>query len=122
MDAKTTIGTRFSVAVCAVGILSFGATAAFAGEWNPNKGDLPAKENGNSPCLFNGLDQPDDGDNPEDHAGSAPDDFLWGTLAPAGANSGKVSVQTGGQLIALGFVPPGTQGTDCNPTTPSSEP
>ena len=119
MDAKTTIGTRFSVAVCAVGILSFGATAAFAGEWNPNKGDLPAKENGNSPCLFNGLDEPD---TTEDHSGGDPDDFLWGTLAPAGANSGKVAVQTGGQLIALGFVSPGTQGTDCNPTTPSSEP
>ena len=97
------------------------AGAAFAGEWN-QKGDVAAKTQGRSDCLFNGLDQPDesslganDGEGPAvDGDVGTYDDPLW-SQTPAGANSGgKVRVQSGGQLIAIGFAPPGVQGEACN--------
>lgn len=93
------------VALAALMVMAFGASAAFAGEWNRGHfnapgGDLPAKYHANSECLFNGLDQPDDssfgaGDG---EPWFAPviggDDGLWG-LTPA-----KGKVQSGGQMIA----------------------
>ena len=92
------------------------ASAAFAGEWNPGHfnepgGNVPAKYNANSECLFNGLDEPDEtflgaGDGePIDFGG---DDGDWGST-PAG---GKV--QSAGQLVAAGFAPPGAPGEACN--------
>jgi hypothetical protein len=93
---------------------------ALAGEWNPNKGDLPAKENGQSLCLFNGLDEPDTS---EDHSGGDPDDAFWADM-PAAANSGGAAVvQSGGQIVAFfGAAAAGSQGTDCNPTRSGGEP
>jgi hypothetical protein len=108
-----------------------GAGAAFAGEWNPGHfddpgGNVPAKGNANSECLFNGLDEPDEsafeaGDGEEWFGpGLGGDDGLWG-LTPAG---GKV--QSGGQMIAalkqgvdFGLPPeetpfPGVQKYACN--------
>lgn len=98
-------------------VLAF-AAPAFAGEWNPNRGAWTPQ--GASACAFNGLDQPDVGDDPEDHYGFPGDDGLWG-LTPA--NQKKVHVQTGGQIIAAGrhlgivFEEPGVQGVACNPNT-----
>lgn len=69
---------------------------AMAGEWN-KQGYNGASEKAQSECVFNGLDDPD----PED-------DFVW-SLTPA-----KGKVQSGGQLIAIGFVDPGVQGFACN--------
>jgi hypothetical protein len=96
---------------------------AFAGEWNKGHfnapgGDLPAKSHGNSECLFNGQDEPDESTaGAEDGEGPGPegyDDGLWSTT-PAGAhNNAGIRVQSGGQLVALGFVPPGAQGQACN--------
>jgi hypothetical protein len=97
-------------------LLSLGAFSqlALAGEWNPNKGEVPAKQNGNSECLFNGLDEPDiafGGTEPDGPQG--PDDPLWSST-PAGANGGT-RVQAYGQLVAIGwkdFVP--SPGEACN--------
>jgi hypothetical protein len=86
----------------------------WAGEWNPAKGEVPAKQNGNSECLFNGLDETDaafGGTEPDGPDG--PDDPLWSNT-PAGANGSK-RVQAYGQLVAFGlkaFVP--SPGTACN--------
>jgi hypothetical protein len=98
--------------------MSMFSGAALAGEWNKANGDVAAKEQGRSDCLFNGLDEPDesapgagDGEGPAPDTGY--DDPLW-AMTPAGANSGgKVVVQAGGQLTALfgGYV---GQGTACN--------
>lgn len=88
--------------------------SAFAGEWNKSKGEVAAKQNGNSECLFNGLDEPDaafGGTEPDGPMG--PDDPLWSST-PAGAN-GAVRVQAYGQLVAVGlkaFVP--SPGVACN--------
>ena len=87
---------------------------AFAGEWNPAKGEVAAKQNGNSECLFNGRDEPDiasDGTEPDGPTG--PDDPLWSS-SPAGANGGT-RVQSYGQIVALGLkavVP--SPGVACN--------
>jgi hypothetical protein len=108
------IGTAFATVLF--------AGTAIAGEWN-QKGDVAAKEQGRSECLFNGLDEPDesslgagDGEGPaEEGNAESYDDFLWSVLTPAGKNSGgTVRVQTGGQLIAAGLAPPGVQGEACN--------
>ncbi|MFT7653580.1 MAG: hypothetical protein ACI9UU_002691 [Candidatus Azotimanducaceae bacterium] len=115
-NMKTKKMTLVSAVALAMTML---AGTALAGEWN-QKGDVAAKTQGNSLCLFNGLDEPDI---TEDHAGGDPDDGLWSST-PAGANSGgKVLVQSGGQMIAFRFpfVAPGDQGESCNPTTPSPE-
>jgi hypothetical protein len=107
--------TRILAIVSAVAIVvSMSAGTALAGEWNP-QGDVAAKQKGKSLCRFSGLDQPDDGPNPEDHHGGDPDDGFWSTT-PAGANSsGPFAVQNGGQMIAIGALPPGFQGLACNP-------
>lgn len=91
------------------------AGSAFAGEWN-QKGDVAAKTQGRSDCLFNGLDQPDENVVPggEGEGPDGYDDPLW-SITPAGANSGgAVRVQSGGQLVALGAPLAGIQGTLCN--------
>ena len=111
------IGTAFATVLF--------AGTAIAGEWN-QKGDVAAKEQGRSECLFNGLDEPDEsafeaGDGEERFGpGLGGDDGLWG-LTPAG---GKV--QSGGQMIAalkqgvdFGLPPeetpfPGVQKYACN--------
>ncbi len=123
------------VAIAAATIIGLGGTA-LAGEWGPGNGDTPIKsrqdctEEGcpapagpaNSVCAFNGRDQPDTGDNPEDHGGEPGDDEQWG-MTPAG---GKV--QSGGQFVAmfanLGFVAGAVQsgefggfGIECNPNS-----
>jgi hypothetical protein len=102
------------VSAAALAMTMFAGTA-LAGEWNQN-GDVAAKQQGRSDCLFNGLDEPDDNhggtEGPDGPAGY--DDPTW-DMTPAGANSGgTVRVQSGGQLIAMGFVPAGIQGTLCN--------
>lgn len=95
------------------------AGTALAGEWNPGRfdspgGDLPAKDNANSECLFNGRDEPDEssfgaGDGEEWFGpGIGGDDALWAS-APAG---GKV--QSAGQAVVIGLAPPGTPGVACN--------
>lgn len=101
-------------AVLAAMMIVASAGAASAGEWNRGHfdgigGDLPAKYHANSECLFNGLDQPDDMEQDLDF----PDDDQWGST-PAGAHSPVVKVQTGGQLVAAGYVPAGLQGVACN--------
>jgi hypothetical protein len=87
--------------------------SAFAGEWNPATGDVAAKTNGNSECLFNGRDQTDvsngGGELPGDEG---PDDPLWSST-PAANGSGRV--QSYGQMVAYGlkaFVP--SPGEACN--------
>ena len=95
-------------------MMTLGATAAFAGEWNKGHfdapgGDLPAKANSNSECLFNGQDEPDATEGPGD-------DGLWSST-PAGAhNQAGIRVQSGGQIVAA-FGPEGNagvQGVECN--------
>ena len=95
-------------------MMTLGATAALAGEWNKGHfnepgGDLPAKANSNSECLFNGQDEPDATEGPGD-------DGLW-ELTPAGAhNQAGIRVQSGGQIVAA-FGPEGNagvQGVACN--------
>ena len=109
---KTKIKTMALVSAGALAMSMFAGTA-LAGEWN-KKGDVAAKTQARSECLFNGLDQPDSVEPGDGGEVPAFDDFTWG-LTPAGANSGgNVRVQSGGQLIAIGFVAPGIQGTDCN--------
>lgn len=97
--------------------MTLGATAAFAGEWNKGHfnapgGDLPAKANSNSECLFNGQDEPD----ATEGAHPFPDDDLWSST-PAGAhNQAGIRVQSGGQIVAA-LGPEGNagvQGVDCN--------
>jgi hypothetical protein len=94
------------------------AGTALAGEWNQATGDVAAKQNGRSNCLFNGLDEPDESSpGAGDGEGAAPDvgydDPLW-SMTPAGANSGgKAVVQAGGQLTAL-FGGYQGQGQACN--------
>lgn len=93
-------------------VVSMSAGTALAGEWNP-QGDVAAKQKGKSLCRFSGLDEPD---STEVHLDGVPDDFMPWSFTPAGANSsGPFAVQTGGQLIAIGAIDPGTQGTACNP-------
>ena len=112
--------------LAALMVVAMVASAAFAGEWNPghfNKpgGDLPAKYHANSECLFNGLDEPDEtslgaGDGEPLHLVEvAPDVFEpvgddgdWGNTPARG------KVQSVGQLVAAGFVPPGIPGEACN--------
>jgi len=103
------------VALAALMVMAMGASAAFAGEWNKGHfnapgGDLPAKDNANSECLFNGQDELDDAE-----VGEPPfDDGFW-SLTPAGANNNAgIRVQSGGQLVAAGFGVPGEQGVACN--------
>ena len=100
-----------SLALMSVGMLS---QFAFAGEWNPATGEVAAKTNGNSDCLFNGRDETDavfGGGEPNGPTG--PDDPLWSST-PAGAN-GAVRVQSYGQMVAFGLkavVP--SPGVACN--------
>ena len=118
-----------AAALAALMVLAVSAPA-FAGEWNKGHfnapgGDLPAKDNGNSECLFNGRDEPDEsvfeeGDGEPLFAPGFGDDLTWG-LTPA-----KGKVQSGGQMIAalkqgvdLGLPPeetpfPGVQRFACN--------
>ena len=70
---------------------------ALAGEWGPGQGYNGAADKAQSECVFNGLDDPD----PED-------DETWA------ATPAKGKVQSGGQLIAAGFIPPGVQRFACN--------
>jgi len=75
---------------------------AFAGEWNPARGEVAAKTNGNSDCLFNGRDETDaafGGGEPNGPTG--PDDPLWSST-PAGAH-GSGRVQSYGQMVAFGL-------------------
>ncbi len=95
------------VAVCMATVVGFGGSV-FAGEYTGSgKVKIP---NGRSECSYSGLDQPDTGDNPEDHYGGPGDDGLWG-MTPA-----KGRVQNAGQLNALfgpGAANPARDG--CNP-------
>jgi hypothetical protein len=98
---RVLIGAAF----CAVTIIGFGSSAS-AGEWAPGGGKnghttpIWGHDTANSVCAFNGADQPDTGDNPEEHYGDPGDDGYWATT-PAGSNSnGKAMVQSGGQGIA----------------------
>ncbi len=118
-------GVAVSIALMSLLVLS---QAAFAGEWNPAKGDVAAKVHGGSFCLFNGRDQPDEtapgagdgeptwfdaNENGVVDAGEIfADDGQWGST-PAG---GKV--QSYGQIVASGgkdFAP--SPGVACNPTS-----
>lgn len=76
-------------------VLAFGQVA-LAGEWN-GKEHLPSSGVAQSECVFNGLDDDDAGDN-----------AIWASTPSGGI------VQSGGQLIAAGFAPPGVQGEACN--------
>ena len=118
-----------AAALAALMVLAASAPV-FAGEWNEGHfnapgGDLPAKDNANSECLFNGRDEPDEsafeeGDGEPLFAPGFGDDLTWG-LTPA-----KGKVQSGGQMIAalkqgvdLGLPEeetpfPGIQGYACN--------
>jgi hypothetical protein len=97
--------------------MTLGASAAFAGEWNKGHfdapgGDLPAKANSNSECLFNGQDEPD----ATEGTGPFADDGLWGST-PAGAhNQADIRVQSGGQIVAAAGPEgnAGVQGVACN--------
>lgn len=113
------------VAVLAVAMVIALAGTAFAGEWNQGHfnedgGNLPAKYNANSECLYNGQDELDlnnGGGEPADPV-LGYDDPQW-SLTPAGAhNQAGIRVQAGGQLIAAGFIPAGPggagQGVACN--------
>ena len=85
-----------AVSIAVLSLVAFGQLA-WAGEWGPANGYNGADDVGQSDCVFNGRDDPD----PED-------DALWQST-PAGGR-----VQSGGQLIARGYVPPGIQGEACN--------
>ena len=117
------------VAVLAALMVVASTGAAFAGEWNKGHfnadgGDLPAKDHANSECLFNGQDEPDEtsegaGDGepyfPGGEGGALIGDDAGWSSTPAGAhNQAGVRVQTGGQFVAIGAVPPGAQGEACN--------
>jgi hypothetical protein len=102
-------------AVCLAAIVGFGSPA-FAGEYS-GSGKIVERGNSRSVCSFSGLDQPDTGDNPEDHHGEDPDDGNWATT-PA-----KGRVQSPGQIVAaLGpdnpFGPAGTPGQACRGNAP----
>ena len=90
---------------------------AVAGEWAPGQDKLtPVKTEGvaNSECAFSGRDQPDVSvDNPGGEP--EPDDGLWATT-PA-----KGKVQSPGQLVAAGIVPPGVPGEACRGGGPAGE-
>ena len=101
------------VANCVGTIVGFGGSA-FAGEYTGNDTDTPIQTRhvANSACAFSGLDQPDDGDNPEDHGDEPGDDENW-AMTPA-----KGRVQSPGQIVAaMGpdnpFAPAGTPGQAC---------
>ena len=88
-----------SLTLMCLGMFSQGV---FAGEWNPSQGEVAAKQNANSECLFNGLDETDavfGGGEPNGPTG--PDDPLWSST-PAGAH-GNTRVQSYGQLVAFGL-------------------
>lgn len=96
------------VSAIAALMLFVSAASAFAGEWNKGHfdapgGDVPAKYNANSECLFNGLDEPDATE------GTFPfgDDAIWS------AKPGQ-SVQTAGHAIRAGIAAPGDAGIACN--------
>lgn len=90
---------RLMVVVSLASLWALGfAHAAIAGEWSPGRGEHNgAPSHARSECVFNGHDDDDEEDN-----------ALW-----AATPSGGV-VQSGGQLIAAGFAPPGVQGEACN--------
>jgi hypothetical protein len=109
-------------------LLLLSSQAALAGEWNPANGDVAAKTQGHSACLFNGRDQPDEsapgaGDGEPiwfdannnglvDEGEVGGDDGMWG----AGPSGGKV--QSYGQIVALGgkaFAP--SPCVACNPNS-----
>jgi hypothetical protein len=70
-----------------------------AGEWSPGRGEHNGSSgHAASECVYNGHDDND-----------ADDNALW-AMTPAGGR-----VQSGGQLVAIGFVDPGVQGFACNP-------
>ena len=119
---------------CSIALVSLllSSQAAFAGEWNPARGDTAAKTHGGSNCLFNGRDQPDesapgagdgeaiwfdvDGQGDVDPDEIFADDGQWG----AGPSGGKV--QSYGQIVASGgkaFAP--SPGVACNPTSDFEE-
>ena len=96
------------VATVALLMLLVSAVSASAGEWNKGNfntpgGDVPAKYNANSECMFSGLDEPDATE------GTIPfgDDALW-NQKPGQA------VQTPGHAMRLGIADPGTPGVACN--------
>lgn len=105
-------GVAVSIALMSLLVLS---QAAFAGEWNPAKGDVAAKVHGASACLFNGLDQPDEtAPGRGDGESTVPfgDDGLWGST-PAGGR-----VQSYGQIVASGGKASApSPGVACNPTS-----
>ena len=116
MYAKTTNRTPLSVAVCAVWILSFGATAAFAGEVTGNGKQLTV--NGKSNCAYSGqedlqfwkqtVDPTDPGGQGDP---SLPvDNFVRGE--PGHAQSwGQIDKETRDFISGIGFHP----GDSCNP-------
>ena len=116
------------VAVLAAVMLMAGAGAASAGEWNKGHfnedgGNLPAKYNGNSECLFSGQDEPDEpslgagGGEPYFDPGDGTligDDPIWSS-SPAGANNNAgIRVQSPGQANLAGIASPGDPGGACN--------
>jgi hypothetical protein len=123
MDAKKTTRTPLSVAVCAVWILSFGATAAFAGEVTGNGKQLTV--NGMSNCAYSGQEDLQFWEptaDPTDPAGQGdPDDpvdnFVRGV--PGHAQSwGQIPKVVRDAISLEGFHP----GQACNPTFDGGEP
>ncbi len=99
------------VAAACVAVMLGTGGPALAGEWAPGQDKLtPVKTDGvaSSECAFSGRDQPDIADGVGEPDGpDGPDDGLWaGTPA-------KGKVQSPGQLIAAGMLPPGTPGQAC---------
>jgi len=91
-----------------------GAGAAFAGEWNRGNfnapgGDLPAKYNARSECVFNGQDEPD-----ATEGVVFPDDEQWSSTPAGSHNKAGIRVQSNGQLVAAGYIPGGIPGQACN--------
>jgi len=113
------------VALVTVAMVVTLAGTALAGEWNQGHfnapgGNIPARDHANSECLYNGQDEADviNGGGEEEDPVVGYDDFVWGAT-PAGAhNEAGKRVQSGGQLIAAGFIPAGSggagQGLACN--------
>jgi hypothetical protein len=126
-----------AAAIAAVTIMGFSGTA-LAGEWAPGRGTTPIKSQqtetapagpARSICAFNGADQPDDGDMPEEHLEGPGDDADW-EMTPAGGR-----VQSGGQFVAMfaNFGPGSVSGAvasgefggfggECNPNSGYQEP